>query len=171
VGPENELFAYTDDLTFLAGQIAATVKQFGARAVITHGSNGEYGHPAHKASYLAARLAVESFGDQAPLMYTVSASFPGHPKPHISNPDDPADLVLDIGPALELKTQAALCHRTQSALFVRRASQEAGRPLSVPEVIMRLESLHRASPAVTGAVSDEVEEVLRSFRVEVQPGD
>ncbi len=101
--------------------------------MITHGSNGEYGHPAHRLTHLAARLAVESFGDRsASLFYTVSASFEGHPKPHLSNPDDPAHLVLDIQPALDRKVQAALCHRTQHALFVRRASQEAGRQMACP---------------------------------------
>lgn len=165
VGPENELFAYTDNLTYLAGQVAATIKQFDAQVVLAHGSNGEYGHPAHKVSYLAARLAVESFVEQAPLLYTVSASFPDHPKPHISNPDDPADLILDIQPALELKTQAALCHQTQSALFVRRASQDAGRQLSVPEVIVHLESLHRAYPPHDGALADELVAMLRPYLV------
>jgi hypothetical protein len=62
-------------------------------------------------------------------------AFPEHPWPRITNPGDPAHLILDITPALAEKTQAALCHHTQHALFVRRHSQEAGRQLSVPEVI------------------------------------
>lgn len=167
VGLENELFAYADNLTYLAGQVAATIKQFGVRAVMTHGTNGEYGHPAHRLSHLAARLAVESFGDQAPWLYTVSASFEGHPKPHLSNLDNPAHLILDIRPALDLKVQAALCHQTQHALFVRRASQEAGRALSVPEVVMQVESLHRAYPPVDGSVNDEFARALGPWRIDL----
>jgi LmbE family N-acetylglucosaminyl deacetylase len=166
VGPENELFAYTDNMIYLAGQVAATIKQFGAGAVITHGSNGEYGHPAHRLSHQAAWLAAESFGDEAPSLYTVSASFEGHPKPHLSNPDDSAHLILDIRPVLDVKVQAALCHRTQHALFVRRASQEAGHPMTVPEVIMHLESLHRAYPPVNGSIDDDLSRALEPWQVD-----
>jgi len=169
VGPENQLFSYTENLTYLAGEIAATIKQFGIQAVITHGSNGEYGHPAHVTSYQAARLAVESFIDQALQFYTVSAQFEGHPKPHLANPDNPAHLVLDIGDVLARKTQAALCHRSQQALFVRRASKEAGRQMSVAEVIMRLESLHRASPVVNGRLDDPLVNALRPWAVQEMP--
>jgi N-acetylglucosamine malate deacetylase 2 len=165
VGPDNQLYAYSDNLTYLAGQIAATIKQFAAQAVISHGSNGEYGHPAHKVSHLAARLAIESLGEQAPLFYTVSAAFEGHPKPHLANADEPADLVLDIQPVLAVKTKAALCHRTQHALFVRRASKEAGRLLTVPEVIAGLESLHRAYPPANGEVDDFLAETLKPWRL------
>ena len=165
VGPDNQLFAYTDNLTYLAGQIAATIKQFDAQAVISHGSNGEYGHPAHKLSHLAARLAIESFGDQAPLFYTVSAAFEGHPKPHLVNVDEPADLILDIQSALSAKIEAALCHRTQHALFVRRASKEAGRLLTVPEVIVKMESLHRAYPPANGTVDDFLAEALKPWSI------
>ena len=167
VGPDNELYAYTADLTFLAGQVAATIKQVGAQAVITHGVNGEYGHPAHKISHQAARLAVESIGDPAPLFYVISAAFEGHPKPHLANSDHPAHLVLDITPLLERKIQAALCHRTQNALFVRRASKEAGRQLTVPEVIVHLESLHRVSPPVNGALQDPIAEMLDPWQASV----
>ena len=81
------------------------------------------------------------------------------------NPDDPADLVLDITPALELKIKALLCHRTQHALFVRRSSQEAGRPLSVPEVAQRLESLHRVIPPQDGAQADQLAEMLSPWAI------
>jgi LmbE family N-acetylglucosaminyl deacetylase len=165
MGEGEEVFAYTDDLTLLAGQVAATIRQFQAVALITHGSNGEYGHPAHVVSHLAARLAVESFGDQAPLLYSASASFPEHPKPRITNQDDPAHLVVDVTSVLSQKIQAALCHRTQNALFVRRASQEAGRPLSVPEVILSLEGLHRAYPPVQGEPEDEDASILCKYSI------
>ena len=38
VGPEEELYPYTQDLTFLAGQVAATMRQFQADVLISHGS-------------------------------------------------------------------------------------------------------------------------------------
>jgi hypothetical protein len=99
------------------------------------------------------------------LLYTVSATFLGHPRLRIANPDDPAHIVLDITPALDEKTQAAMCHRTQHALFVRQRSKDAGRQLSVPEVIQRMESLHRVLPPVNGAVDDELARLLMPFTV------
>jgi hypothetical protein len=91
-------------------------------------------------------LHVEQPGSANTLLYTVGASFPEHPRPRLSNKDDPADLVLDVSAVVPAKTQAALCHRTQHALFVRRPSLEASRQLTVPEVILSVESLHRAYP-------------------------
>jgi LmbE family N-acetylglucosaminyl deacetylase len=165
VGPDQQLYAYTQNLTLLAGQVATSIRQFAIDAVITHGSNGEYRHPAHVLTHQAGRIAVESFGKQAPLLYTVQAAFPEHPWPRIANQDDPAHLVLDITPALAEKTQAALCHRTQHALFVRRRSQAAGRQLSVPEVIQRLESLHRVLPPVNDPVEDGLSMLLKPYEV------
>lgn len=166
VGVDDQLFAYTDDLAFLAAQVAASIRQFRARAILTHGANGEYGHPAHVLSHQAVRLAVESLWQEEdalrPAMYSVSAMHARHPRPRLANKDEPAHLVLDATPALPAKTQAALCHRTQHALFVRRASQEAGRKLTVPEVIQHVESLHRAFPAAKQArhAEDELFELL-----------
>ncbi|MGW8250815.1 MAG: PIG-L deacetylase family protein [Anaerolineales bacterium] len=165
VGPEEQLFPYTDNLVFLAGQVAATLRQFEADVLLTHGSNGEYGHPAHQLSHQAARLAIESFGNDAPLLYTVAAYFEQHPKPRLANKDDPAHLIVDVKAALSIKTEAALCHRSQHALFVRRTSQEAGRVVTVPEVVMSVESLHRASPVVSGPVEDQLAERLRPWLV------
>jgi LmbE family N-acetylglucosaminyl deacetylase len=167
VGPDGTLYVYAEDLTFLAGQVAASIRQVGADALLTHGSNGEYGHPAHVLSHQAARIAVESLGEQAPLLYTAAASFPEHPRPRLSNQDDPADLVLDITPALPEKTRAALCHRTQHALFTRRASEEASQPLTVPEVILAVEGLRRAFPPFeSGMPEDELARALKPWVLE-----
>ncbi len=168
VGPEDTLYPYTDNLTLLAGQVAATIRQVGAEVVISHGSNGEYGHPAHVLTHQAARLAIESLhveqpGRANPLLYTIGASFPEHPRKRLSNKDDPADLVLDVSSAVPAKTQAALCHRTQHALFVRRPSLEAGRQLTVPEVILSVESLHRAYPPADSDSDDPLITLLKPW--------
>jgi LmbE family N-acetylglucosaminyl deacetylase len=146
VGPDDELYAYTDDLALLSSQLLEVLRLRQIDVLISHGSDGEYGHPAHVVTYRAARQATERLQRSSLVFYTASASFDEHPRPFLTNQDDPADLVLDIAPALARKTQAALCHRTQHALFVRKASEEAGRELSVQEVIISLEGLHRALP-------------------------
>lgn len=163
VGPQDALFAYSDNLTMLAGQVAASIRQFDAQVVISHGSNGEYGHPAHQLTFQAARLAVESLGVDGPGFYTTAAIFPDHPRPRLANQNDPADLILDVSAVLAQKTQAALCHRTQHALFVRRASEEAGRQLSVPEVMMKVESLRRWKAVGRQTGQDELTTLLSPY--------
>ena len=89
-------------------------------------------------------------GQDAPLLYTIQGAFKEHPYPRLMNKDDPAHLVLDVSPVKQAKVNAALCHRTQHALFIRNTSKELGRPVSVPEVILEVESLHRAWPPLNG---------------------
>ncbi|HUF38596.1 MAG TPA: PIG-L deacetylase family protein [Anaerolineales bacterium] len=157
VGPDEALYAFTDDLTGLAGQVAATVRQFDIDAILTHGSNGEYGHPAHVLCHQAALVAAMSFPEgEQPAVYTFSAFFDDHPYPRLLNKDDPADLVIDVSGVRTQKLAAALCHKTQHALFVRRRSEEVGRRLTVEDVIIETESLGRAF-----GISARLEKVLR----------
>lgn len=165
VGEGEELYAYTDNLSILAGQVATSIGQYKPAVVFTHGSNGEYGHPAHVVTHLAARIAIESQGEDAPLLYSVAANYPEHPKPRLANKDDPADLVIDIASSIQKKEQAAMCHRTQHALFVRRASQESGRQLSVAEVLIHQESLLRVIPSNEKKVHDPVASALQPYLV------
>lgn len=165
VSDDGTLHTFTENLTLLAGQVVASVRQFHADAILTHGVNGEYGHPAHRTCFQAALTAVLSLGQDAPLLYCVMPTFPGHPKARLANQDQPAHLVLDVSPVLERKVQAALCHRTQHALFVRRSSEEAGRPLTVEEVVRSLsrEGLHRAHPPLSGMPDDLLAQRLRPW--------
>jgi hypothetical protein len=99
----------------------------------------------------AVRQAVLALGEDAPFFYTSQAAYASHPFPMLANKDAPAHFVIDVMPVLAEKIAAAMCHRTQHALFVRSHSQEAGRAFTVPEVIMREESLHRVLPQHDGA--------------------
>jgi LmbE family N-acetylglucosaminyl deacetylase len=161
VGPDNTLYPYEAAMEEIVDRLVREIRAHDIRALLTHGSNGEYGHPGHLRTYEAARRAVELLGREAPLWYTFQAAFPGHPKPRLMNKDDPAHLVLDTRPVLDQKIHAALCHRTQHALFIRRPSQETGRTMTVPEVIVALEALHRAWPPVAGALEDALADLLR----------
>ena len=163
VGENEELHAYTDNFSGLVASLTEHIQQLEPEAVITHGSNGEYGHPAHKLTHQAARQAIEALNTNAPLLYTFSAAFPEHPRPRLINPDDPAHIILDITPVLQQKITAALCHKSQNALFVRRSSPQAGRQLTVPEVIMKLEGLHRAYPSVSGVPEDALVKLLKPW--------
>jgi LmbE family N-acetylglucosaminyl deacetylase len=151
IGPGEELKAPEHDATLLAGQVVASIKQAGARVVMTHGSNGEYGHPAHRLAHQMALAAVMSLGEAAPVLYSFAAAYPEHPYPRLANPADLATLVVDVQPALDAKEAAARCHRTQNALFVRRRSEAAGRTLGLREVLLAEEAYRRHwPPALSG---------------------
>lgn len=151
VGENATLHAPEHTPAMLAAQLANAMTQFQVAAVLTHGSNGEYGHPAHKLLYQMTLAAVMSLGENAPVMYSFAASYPEHPHPRLANEDDPAHVVVDVRPYLDGPVLAAtLCHRTQHALFVRRMSEDAGRAVNVAEVVQRLpfEAVHRHWPPV-----------------------
>jgi len=163
VGPDNTLYAFTEDEETLAAELVEALQAVQAEALISHGSNGEYGHPAHRLCHRAARKAIERLGTQAPLFYTIQATHPEHPRPRLANPEDPAHLILDTRRVHDIKVAAALCHRTQHALFIRNTSRELGRPVTVPEVIRDWESLHRVYPPVHRLpVEDKLTSLLRA---------
>ncbi len=147
VGPGEALFAPEHDPVMLAGQFVNCIKQVKPDVVVTHGSNGEYGHPAHLLVHRTTVAAAAALGDAAPAVWTFAAAYRAHPYPRLSNIDDAADLVVDVRGALDAKETAALAHRSQNALFVRRRSLAAGRPLEVRDVLLREESFHRVELA------------------------
>ena len=142
VGPNVALYAFEADETKLVQQIIDYIEQYKIDTVITHGSNGEYGHPAHRLVHKSALEAVKSLDRSNMQLYTVQAAYTNNPKKHLMNTEDNADLILDVSVVLDKKINAALCHKTQHALFIRRTSKERGYKVSVPEVIFREESLH-----------------------------
>ena len=146
VGPGEALFAPEHDPVMLAGQIVNCIKQVQPEVVLTHGSNGEYGHPAHLLMHRMALAAVASLSEGAPSLWSCAAAYRNHPYPRLSNVDDAADLVVDVSTALDQKEAAALAHRSQTALFVRRRSLAAGRPLDVREVLLTEEAFHCLTP-------------------------
>jgi LmbE family N-acetylglucosaminyl deacetylase len=157
VGQEG--LAFKAEPQTLLTQIRSNIQRIKPDVVLTHGSNGEYGHPAHILIHQAALAASK---EEAVSLYGISAFFKDHPRPRLANQDDPADIVLDIGKWFSRKLAAAECHRTQHALFVRRSSQEAGKLLSLADVLMRVESLHRFVPYNGNNVPDPLSDFLRS---------
>jgi N-acetylglucosamine malate deacetylase 2 len=162
IGEGDTLYPFSDNLEEVASQVVEAVRHWHADAVITHGPDGEYGHPAHIFCHQAAQLAMNSLKEDAPLFYVGQAIFPGHPLELLANKSAPAHIVIDCSTVIRQKTQAALCHRTQNALFVRWRSEEVGRKVSVEEVIHPLESLHRVFPPVidNGPVKDALADLL-----------
>ena len=165
VGEDGKLYPYTDDPDKLVSDLVEWIKKLNPSAVFTHGSNGEYGHPAHILTHQAVLNAVLKTHPSPPDLYTISANFENHPKPRIANQDQPAHLILDLNGWIEIKARAAMCHRSQHALFIRRASKEAGRTLTVSEVLVDKEGIHRTWPIFTPGESDPVFDMLAPWAV------
>ena len=124
-------------LETFAGAIGDHIKRIKPDVLVTHGSNGEYGHPQHVYTHQAVRQALSSAGRQIALV-TWCAWFEPFRASRILNQDDPADAIWEVvSPWLDAKINAALCHKTQHAMFLRNT----GAP-TVAEMVPPVESFH-----------------------------
>jgi LmbE family N-acetylglucosaminyl deacetylase len=103
-----------------AKAIGEYVRRIHPDLVITHGSNGEYGHPQHIYTHRATRLALAD-GPPEIALISWSAWYEAPERERILNKDDQADIVHDIKPWIDAKIAAVLCHRTQHAMFLRNS--------------------------------------------------
>lgn len=149
IGPEAELYPFAADEETLASQIAGLAHDHGVDVLLTHGSDGDYGHPAHQQVHRAVRRAAECHAPGL-LVYSAAAQVPGI-EDRLWNVSDPAHLALPIDPWAEAKIAAMLCHRTQHPLFKRRRNLQ-----TVAEALRPVEGFFRQWPPVPrGAVPDD----------------
>ncbi len=148
IGPDDQLFGFAADETTLALQIAMLIRERAADVALTHGSNGEYGHPAHIQVHRAVMRAVR---EQVPdtIVYGVAARVPTI-EDRLWNASDPAHFALDVTPWSDAKLAAMVCHHTQHELFKRRRKLQ-----DVREAIRLVEAFHRHWPAVPEADSPQ----------------
>ena len=130
-----------------AKAIAEYINKIQPELVITHGSDGEYGHPQHIYTHRATRMAM---ADGAPDTALLSWCAWYEPSKHerILNPNDRADIVHNAAPWLEAKIAAALCHQTQHAMFLRNS----GAP-PIRDMIWKTESFHIWQGTLPGELS------------------
>ena len=119
-----------------AEAIEAYMQKIDPDLVITHGSNGEYGHPQHIYTHRATRLALNN-GRPGTALMSWSAWHTPSESERILNKDDHADIINDISPWHDIKVAAALCHKTQHAMFLRNS----GAP-SIPAMVWKTEAFH-----------------------------
>lgn len=86
--------------------------------IITHGTDGEYGHPQHiftqQATFQALRNLAVAEQPWRPLeMLTWCAAYPNPEVPGEMNKSDPSDLLVDIRPYAQRKMEAFKQHRSQ----------------------------------------------------------
>ncbi len=140
------LYPFEADFETLVAQVTARIRKQAAEVVVTHGADGEYGHPAHVLMHRAVLRAVDAL-PAPPLLYTIAAEVPGIDD-HLWNENEPAHLALDVSPWLDTKERAALCHISQHALFKRRRGLQ-----TVREALRTVESVRRYRPPVTPGAS------------------
>lgn len=123
-------------LADFSAAIETYIQKIKPQLVITHGSNGEYGHPQHIYTHRATRLALNSSRHSTALM-SWSAWHTPTAHERILNEDDPADIINDISRWHDIKVAAALCHRTQHAMFLRNSGAA-----SVEDMVWKTEAFH-----------------------------
>jgi len=98
--------------------LRAAIDSVQPSAVLTHGSGGEYGHPAHRWVHRAVKSVVAAIGEEAPALYSFNASHARPGRPKTINYDDPAAFIIDTGMYNAGKVNALTCHATQWMVFV-----------------------------------------------------
>ncbi len=99
----------------LAAQLQPLLQNLQPSLLLTHGSGGEYWHPAHLLVHHAVRRAAGGARD----LLTIHAWQEGHPLPGLLNRDDPADLVVKGGPHRAKRLAAFRAHASQHDYFAR----------------------------------------------------
>jgi LmbE family N-acetylglucosaminyl deacetylase len=121
---------------------AALAERIGALkpdVIVTHGSNGEYGHPQHVYTHRAVLAAIGTLAPWTPgELLTWCANSGNAETDRVVNQDDPADIVLDVTPWFDRKLAAAEAHVSQHAMFLRNnKTNELGDALRRGEAFKR----------------------------------
>ena len=140
-----------DPSTFCAA-LAERIGALKPDIVITHGSNGEYGHPQHIYTHRAVRAALGTLQPWAPRELLSWCANDGNASAdRIVNEDDPADIALDISPWFDRKLAAANAHVSQHAMFLRN-----NKTSDISDALRRDEAFHRWPVDQFPAVEDVV---------------
>lgn len=133
-----DLYPVDVSLQEFIAAIAGHLERLRPEVVLTHGSGGEYGHPHHVYTHQAVMAALAHLSGWRPArVLTWMANAGSNADDRLTNKADQADEVLDLlgTPWLGAKVQAALCHRSQHAMFLRNSKKP-----SVREAVRALEA-------------------------------
>lgn len=167
VGPEGELYSFTDNMDGLVKNLQDEIKRIQPQVVITHGSGGEYGHPAHVQAHEGMMRALAQESTLNTVVYAPSWLS------RDTGVFTPAPAILiDITPWKKIKTEAVNCHRSQHGLFLRHGASRAGRPVTIPEMVRPQEALCRIHHSLAENQKDPLGELLKKISIPGQtPGE
>ncbi len=123
---EGGLRAPVEDKTLMP-RLAALLEQHRPEMVLTHGSEGDYGHPAHQRLHQIAREAVAQGGGYPLLSF--NATWPGAPDARFLNRSDSADFIFDAQPFFRKKLAVMRAHRSQKGTLAAVAPGASFRDL------------------------------------------
>lgn len=135
---DTDLHAPVHDPATLRADIIAAIQRCLPEVVLTHGSNGDYGHPAHILAHAMVKSAIISLGDLAPCMYSFNAFSPNSDWRDMVNRDDWADFVIDTAPFIERKIAVLESHVTQWDAFVSRKDHPSDARAAIAEYVRSL---------------------------------
>lgn len=165
---DDGLKAPEHDPATLTQEIIQVIERHRPEVVLTHGSNGDYGHPAHRLAHTMVKAAVVAGGETSPLMYSFNAVYPGAERPSVLNSDDWADFVIDTSAFNEQKTAVFACHVTQWAVFVGKKDELIDYETALAAYVREAprESYHRHWPPAL----DQRPDVLQTW-LKISPPD
>jgi LmbE family N-acetylglucosaminyl deacetylase len=134
VDPHMEIDGVAMPINATLKELSAAIAQHLARLrpdiIITHGTDGEYGHPQHKFTHQAVREAIRSLAPWRPREFiTWMARTDDNAGERLTNASDTATSRLDVTPWIEQKVAAAMCHRSQHAMFLRNSKKRTVREM------------------------------------------
>ncbi len=163
VGPEGELFPFSDRLEKVVRQLNGPLDKIKPEVILTHGPGGEYGHPAHIQVYQAVMEAIQNQKDAPQAIYS-----PAWLSRETGEFTPAPGIIVDTKPWVSAKIAAVSCHKSQHGLFLRHGAARAGRPVTIPEIVRSQEALCRILPT-DEETGDPLEGLLHP--IEIAPPD
>ncbi len=115
----DEESGFTVSLSLVTQKIKEVIKKYNPQIILTHGPDGEYGHPHHKAVSRCTTEAIRLLdANYNPLLYYCNAYYPDAPVPR-SNVSVEANYVFPVtGKNYEARHRVMLCHVSQLHCFI-----------------------------------------------------
>ena len=160
VGAEGELYPFSDNVDQVAEEISEIISAIKPQIILTHSPGGEYGHPAHIQAHQAMVSALKGMGFPVESVYA-----PAWLSRETGKFTPDPDIKVDISPWKEKKLEGIQCHRSQHGLFIRKSSERAGRPVTIPEIVRTREALCRILPEDDRAEEDHLGALLKEIAI------
>ena len=160
VGPEGELYTFSDGLEPIVKGLAKFLLEIQPDVILTHGPEGEYGHPAHIQAHRAMMETLRVLDYNPRAVYS-----PAWLSRETGEFTPAPGILVDISPSINRKIAAMTCKRNRHGLYLRPGEARAGHPVTIPEMVRSQEALCRILPDGS-EVDDPLAEMLVPIMIE-----